>query len=252
MESEGPSFQCGSDRLLRGHANIRGPWRRALFRLISVALAACSIASVSRIDLLADGPSPAPSVTSATPAIATSPRERWGVLFSHSLMTDDGIWQVLSGHVTLKFGVMDTIDVSYEVEHENVFKRHTEGAHGFWRPFAGSLYLAGSLTRRDDDPGGDMFELAPYVMWRLRPMPVARLLATTFAVGDGLSYTTHVPAREGGQHLKNFLTVEGTLGIPSHQDIALVLRVHHRCDAWGLFGAGGSTNAIGLGVRYLF
>jgi hypothetical protein len=227
-------------------------WRDRSLRLTGVALATVSIIGVSRVDLRAEDVSSAPSADASPSDVATAPRQHWGVLFYHSLMTDDSIWQVLSGNVTLKFGQMDTLEVSYELDHENVFKHHTQGQHGFWRPFAGSLYLANSLTRREGDPGGDIFEVASYVMWRTRHVPVAPFLATTFAFGDGLSYTTKLPEREmGGQRLKNFMTLEGTLGVPSHRDVEVVLRVHHRCDAWGLF-PGASSNAIGMGVRYSF
>jgi hypothetical protein len=168
-------------------------------------------------------------------------------------MTDNSIYDVLTANVALKYGYMDTVDVSYELAHENVFARKTKGDHGFWRPFAGSLYLAGSVTNREHDPQGDMFEFASYVLWRSRHVPVSRLLATTFAFGDGISYATRVPAREeGGQHLMNFLTLEEAIGVPSHRNVEFVLRVHHRCDAWGLYGPGASTNAIGMGVRLLF
>ena len=108
-------------------------------------VAACSLLSVSGVALHAEGPAPDIPDAASAPIPDTSRHAPWGVFFYHSLMTDNSLLEVLKADVTLKYGQMDTIDVSYELAHENVFKGHTQGQHGFWRPFAGSLYLAGRV-----------------------------------------------------------------------------------------------------------
>ena len=225
---------------------------RGLFRATLAALATLSLVSISGPDLRAEGAPAVPPATSSSPAVSSRSRSPWSVAVYHSVMTDNSLSDVLTAHVTLHYGFLDSVDVSYQVA-ENLFEGHPDGSYPFWRPFAGSLSVAGNLTRRTGDPNGPMFEFDSYVLWRSRHVPVSPFLASTFAVGDGVSYATRVPAREvGGQHLMNFLTLEGTLGLPSHRGVDLVLRVHHRCDAWGLFGPGAATNALGMGVRYSF
>ncbi|HBY55802.1 MAG TPA: hypothetical protein DEG23_03190, partial [Coxiellaceae bacterium] len=54
--------------------------------------------------------------------------------------------------------------------------------------------------------------------------------------------------------LLNYLLVEITFALPSHPELQLAVRVHHRCTAWGTFpknANAGSTN-VGLGIRYYF
>ena len=223
---------------------------RVGIRLTWVVLAVFVV--LCRVDLAADGlPSPA-SDAPVIEAAASQPPHRWGVLIYHSLMTENSIWEVLSARVNPGFGFMDSVDISYELAHENVFQLQPGGDYPFFRPFAGSLYLAANITRRTGDPRGSITEFDPYVMWRTRPMTLGKALATTWAFGDGMSYATRVPERENGDKMMNFMTIEGTLDIPSHQATELVFRIHHRCNAWGLFGPGTSTNAVGFGIRRSF
>jgi hypothetical protein len=212
-------------------------------------MTACCLVSLCRVDLLADDT--APPVTAADPVFDTNGARRlpWSVFYYHSLMTDNSIWQVLEAKdVTFKYGSINTVDVSYELQHENAFRR-------FWQPLVGTIHVAANVSERND-PRGKIVEFAPYVMWRWRHLPLEQYLVTTIGVGDGISYVTASPQREeaagGGKSVLNYLALEATFSLPGHPQLELVARVHHRSPAWGLFGESQSSNAIGIGGRYLF
>jgi hypothetical protein len=240
-----------------------GPAPRAVL-MVLIALGIVSRAGVCAAQAIGGGGPPTVAATGApgqppssedppaAPDRAAQERRRWSVFLYHSLMTDNSLWEVIRGTVTPRYGYMDSIDISYEVAHENVFQLKAAGDSAILRPFAGSLYIAATFTRRGDDPRGTILEFAPYVLWRTRSMPLGGPFGTRFSLGNGVSFVTHAPEREGGQRLLNYLVAEETLGLTSHGEAELVLRLHHRCTAWGLYGDGASTNAIGLGVRISF
>lgn len=179
--------------------------------------------------------------------------KNWGIFIYHSWMTNSNIGPVLTGqNVHFKYGTMNSIDLSYQLDPANPLRR-------FFRPLVSTIEVAGNITQRHD-PNGLIYEFDPYLNFRWKTFPWDHYITTTFAIGDGLSYATGIPLREqhdssnnNAKRLLNFLVVEATFAAPSHPDLQFVLRVNHRCGAWGLFGAGNlSSNAVGLGIRYLF
>ncbi|MEN9916902.1 MAG: hypothetical protein RLY40_834 [Pseudomonadota bacterium] len=179
--------------------------------------------------------------------------KNWGIFIYHSWMTNSNIGPVLTAqNVHFKYGTMNSIDLSYQLDPANPLRR-------FFRPLVSTIEVAGNITQRHD-PNGLIYEFDPYLNFRWKTFPWDHYITTTFAIGDGLSYATGIPFREqhdssnnNAKRLLNFLVVEATFAAPSHPDLQFVLRVNHRCGAWGLFGAGNlSSNAVGLGIRYLF
>ncbi len=81
---------------------------------------------------------------------------------------------------------------------------------------------------------------------------------TTFALGEGFSYATRLPAVEVEDHthtskLLNHLVVEWTVGLPEWEDWELNFRVHHRSGIYGTIdGVNGGSDFVCLGVRYRF
>lgn len=168
-------------------------------------------------------------------------------------MTNNNIVPLMFGYkVHFKYGTMNTLELSYELSKENLLRR-------IFQPLISTMEVAGNVTRRND-PNGIIYEFDPYLIVRWEHFPWDKYLVNTFAFGDGFSYTTGIPEREehdagykNPKRFLNFLLLEATFALPSHPEWQLVARIHHRCGAWGAFGAGNlSSNALGVGVRYRF
>lgn len=179
--------------------------------------------------------------------------KRWGVLVYHSWMTNNNIGAVLTWqNVHSKYGTMNSIDLSYQLAPQNPLRR-------FFQPLVSTVEVAGNFGQRRD-PNGLIYEFDPYLNFRWKSFPWNNIITTTFSIGDGLSYATGIPLREehdstnnNAKHLLNFLVLEASFAAPKYPDLQFVVRVNHRCGAWGLFGAGNlSSNAVGVGIRYLF
>src|SRR5262245_23564687 len=53
--------------------------------------------------------------------------------------------------------------------------------------------------------------------------------------------------------MMNYLLLEATFALPTHPYLQLVVRIHHRSGAHGLYHAGNTgSNVIGLRIRYLY
>ena len=82
-------------------------------------------------------------------------------------------------------------------------------------------------------------------------------LDTSFAVGAGPSYATHVPEIEvqrsgGSERLQVYMMVELEFTLPSHPNMAVITRVHHRSNAFGIVADDGTSNALAFGLKFRF
>jgi len=94
-----------------------------------------------------------------------------------------------------------------------------------------------------------------YLMLRWRRLPLKRYVLMSIGIGEGVSYVTLIPTRElegAGKHVLDFMALEATFALPARSRFEIVPRIHLRSSAWGFFGDSVSSNALGLGVRYLF
>jgi hypothetical protein len=101
-------------------------------------------------------------------------------------------------------------------------------------------------------------EMAAFIVLRYHTFPWNRYVRTSFAMGEGISYTTQVPYHEqykagddGYHRFLNYLMAELTFGVPSVPSLNLVYRIHHRSGIYGLIGDQGS-NYYCIGVRFSF
>ncbi len=82
-------------------------------------------------------------------------------------------------------------------------------------------------------------------------------LDTSFALGAGPSYATEVPEIEvqrsgDSEHLQVYMLVELEFALPSHPNIAVITRVHHRSNAFGIVADDGTSNALAFGLKFGF
>jgi hypothetical protein len=119
--------------------------------------------------------------------------------------------------------------------------------------------IAGKLVGRYQESGSWIREADVYIALRWRQLPWNHILATSFAIGDGLSYASRVPEveiytteRGGTSQLLNYLMFEATLALPSLPYLQLVGRIHHRSGMFGVFGEAveSGSNTVGLGIRW--
>jgi hypothetical protein len=115
--------------------------------------------------------------------------------------------------------------------------------------------------RRDNRNNENVAEFCLYFMLRWRNFPWNRYIATTFAVGEGISYATDPPEiekeddgdRNDSQSLLNYLVFEATFALPKHPRVQLVYRLHHRSGAYEIFDESDfGSNVLGFGLRYHF
>ena len=91
---------------------------------------------------------------------------------------------------------------------------------------------------------------------RWHKFPWNNYVTTSFAFGYGLSYNTEVSEverrdDENATKLLNYLLFELALGLPRYPRWDLVIRIHHRSEAFGLIGHAGS-NYVGAGIKFSF
>lgn len=97
------------------------------------------------------------------------------------------------------------------------------------------------------------------LMLRWRGTPWDDWLATSFAVGSGLSLPSETPALERARRpgdstrLLHYLVGEIALALPGRPDWEMLLRYHHRSGAFGTFGGVSEASTVfALGLRRNF
>lgn len=142
-------------------------------------------------------------------------------------------------------------ELLYTLNEDNMVRR-------FFNPVVGVVQVGGNVAFRNGEDQPGIFEFEPYIMFRWANWPWNDTIVTSFALAEGVSYTTSVPYIEKRQHtntkrILNYLALEATFADPSCPNLQVLLRIHHRSGAFGLYGAGNTgSNAIGGGIRYLF
>ena len=161
----------------------------------------------------------------------------------------------------------ESLRFQYESAHEDMYAAELAYTLAPTNPISQFLWyirsrfqLAGNVAyRRDKEANNDILELDLYFMLRWRNFPWNRFLATTFAIGEGISWASQVPSVEkidddnDSRKLLNYLMFEATFALPSHPDLQLVYRLNHRSGAYGLFdNSDFGSNVLGFGLRYHF
>jgi hypothetical protein len=101
--------------------------------------------------------------------------------------------------------------------------------------------------------------------WELNALAISRwekfwwddTLDTSVALGLGLSFATDEPELEVERDgvTNRFLLywmLELALGLPEYPHVAVITRIHHRFNAFGLISDGGGSYALTLGLKWRF
>jgi hypothetical protein len=126
-----------------------------------------------------------------------------------------------------------------------------------WRPNRHIvLGLEGQLAKHTG-PVQHHWEINGLGTLRWLTFPWNRYIDTSAAVGLGLSYATELPEFEvqdngSSNQWLAYMLVELTARLPSVPQWQLVVRVHHRSAAFGVFeeNVKGGSNGAGIGIKY--
>ena len=126
-----------------------------------------------------------------------------------------------------------------------------------WRPNRHIVFgLEGQLAKHTG-PVQHHWEINGLGTMRWLTFPWDRYVDTSAAMGLGVSYATDMPEFEVQAHDTSnqwlaYILVELTAGLPSIPKWQLVLRIHHRSAAYGLFedNLKGGSNGVGMGINY--
>jgi len=174
----------------------------------------------------------------------------WALLYYYGVTGTDALVQLFQGSFNRWPEHIQSIELEKTLAPDNMVRQ-------FFSPIVGVVQLAGIATVRSDN-GRTIYEADPYINFRWANLPWNHYVTTSFSVGEGISYASSVPSVEkrdnnNTRRLLNLLIFEATFAAPSHPELQLVARIHHRSGAFGLYHAGNSgSNDVGLGIRYLF
>jgi hypothetical protein len=175
----------------------------------------------------------------------------WSILYYYGITGSNPLFRILSGTFHRFPEHIQTIEIAHTLNIDNPLRQLVH-------PLVGVVQLAGNITMRTGSNEPTITELNPYLMFRWAHFPWNPYLATSLSVGEGISYTSSIPELEkkDNAHTKrllNYLMLEATFAHPKLPQLQYVVRIHHRSGAYGIYHAGNTgSNAIGLGIRYLF
>jgi hypothetical protein len=144
----------------------------------------------------------------------------------------------------------ESIEISRTLDENNFLRRLVH-------PLVWVVHFSVDFMVRYGDNEHTIYEVDPYLCFRWVNFPWDKYVNTSLAIGEGVSYDSSVPSlekrtNENTKRLLNFLMLEATFASPLYPRTQLVIRVHHRSGAYGLYHAGNTgSNVVGAGVRFL-
>jgi len=188
----------------------------------------------------------------AMSASTTYDQHPWSILYYYGVTVNNPLINVLTFNNLDRWPEnIQTVELAKTLDRANFLRRLVN-------PLVDVVQLAGNVTIRHGRDQHTIYELDPYLIFRWANLPWNHYVDTSLALAEGVSYVSSVPAIEkrdndNTKRLLNYLMFEATFAMPSHPQLQLLARIHHRSGAYGLYGAGNTgSNDIGLGIRYLF
>src|SRR5579862_5499843 len=165
-------------------------------------------------------------------------------LYYYGISSDDPLTRIMQGNFRRWPEHIQSLELAHTLSEQNFLRRLVS-------PLVGVVQIAGNLTQRVGSRQPTIYEFDPYLMFRWANLPWNDYVNTSFAIGEGISYTTAVPAMEkkysdNAKRLLNYLMLEATVAAPNYPRLQLVARIHHRSGAYGLYHAGNTgSNDVG-------
>jgi hypothetical protein len=147
--------------------------------------------------------------------------------------------------------------LSPDAEYQDTYIGVVAGAWTIGRYFDRGLSAELEVQAARYFGGQDNWEFnLPIVALRWNRFPWSRKLATSFAWGIGPSYATEVPEVEAqingsSERWMVYWFGELTFG-PTQGRWAMLLRLHHRSEAFGLVAEEGGSNTLAAGLKIYF
>jgi hypothetical protein len=115
--------------------------------------------------------------------------------------------------------------------------------------------IEGQLAKHDGIQ--NHWELNGLGVARWEPFWWDRYLDTSAAFGLGLSFATEKPKAEiinegDSEQWMVYWMLELAFSLPQKPELALISRIHHRSEAYGLVAEKGGSNALAVGLKYRF
>ncbi len=182
--------------------------------------------------------------------------EAWSLAGYVCTTGEQSFGQILAGNFSRIHETIYTVEGAYALAKDNLICR-------FFYPLFDTIQTAAAITYRHECPHhqkaweGDLF-----LVGRFSRFPWNNYLLTTFAFGDGISFASDNLYSDGDSTLPrehcsrflNYLMLEISLALPRFPNIQFLLRLHHRCTAWGTYSksASAGSTSVGFGLRYIF
>lgn len=179
----------------------------------------------------------------------------WSILLYRGWTSTETLLRTLRLQYDYADEDMYSVELAYMLRPENAVSQF------FQKYLRARFQLAGNLGYRDGIDTS-IWEGDLYFIVRWQDLPWNHWVPTTFAIGEGLSYTSDIPPvevldavdqDEEPRKLLNYLMFEATIAHPAHPDWQLVARIHHRSAIKGVFSDGNlGSNVVGIGIRHYF
>lgn len=175
----------------------------------------------------------------------------YAVTYYYGVAVSDAFGQIITGNIHRFPEDLQSLEIVKTLSRNNIIRR-------FFYPVVGVVQIAANFAIRYGKNQSTIYEVDPYIGFRWANWPWNHYVTTSFVAGEGVSYVTSVPylEKKNNDHTKrllNYMMLEAAFAPPSYPRLQLVVRLHHRSGAYGLYHAGNTgSNILGLGIQYLW
>lgn len=200
---------------------------------------------------------PTPSLRVLNESVASLyDKKRWSFMLFHGKTSSNS----LADHLLFQYDATEerlySAEISYALSQDTSFLALL---HKY--TWIDVIEFGLNYTYRDDkdSENENISEFVALFMVRWMDFPWDHYIKTTFAIAEGLSYTTDIPLIEhdhasgNPEKLLNYLALELTASYPTVPNWQLVFRLHHRSSIGGLLAEDKyGSNSPGVGLRVKF